>query len=381
MPHLKDVHTLLARLLTLDAYRPLQYFVVAVGMIAMIVNTMPNHTASLQIVLWSCLGYFAAAWALRVVHAVRSGRPSAYLRSGMFVFDALAVLPTPIALAFGVPQTTAWLFGTFWMLKTAILSPGLSRLARVIKVEAKPLSSVLVIFTIVIFFAATLMHLIEGDGKPEAFGTLPASMWWAIATLTTVGYGDAVPITHLGRIVAGIVMICGVGVFGLLTGILATGFVEDSRRHNFVQNWQVVKSVPFFRSLDPVGLIEISRMLRRLDISEGTTVVRRGREGDCMYFIAAGEVEVEIMPPVRLGPGAFFGEMALLGDGVRNATVTTTLPSTLLVLDLADFRAFTATHPGLAEVIEAEAISRAGEAKQVTADSIPREIVSPRISD
>jgi voltage-gated potassium channel len=91
-------------------------------------------------------------------------------------------------------------------------------------------------------------------------------------------------------------------------------------------------------------------------------VIRRGQEGDCMYFVASGEVEVQLDPqPVRLGPGAFFGELALMGSGIRNATVRTTLPTTLLILEMAEFRTFTAHHPALARAIEEEAQRRAGK--------------------
>ena len=81
-----------------------------------------------------------------------------------------------------------------------------------------------------------------------------------------------------------------------------------------------------------------------------------------MYFIAAGEVEVDVMPhPVRLGEGAFFGELALLGDMVRTANVSTIKASTLLVLDVADFRTLMARHIELARAIDAEAKRRLGD--------------------
>ncbi len=346
-----------------NGYRLLQCAVIAVGLAAMATITMPNQPETrgiaLGLILWACLAFFAAEWATHVLHAARSDRLANYMKSGAWLVDALAVLPIPAAFALNIPKNSAWLLGSLWLLKLASISPGIARLGRVIRIEAKPLLSVLVIFLMVLFFAGAALNLLERDTQPEAFGSLPAALWWAVATLTTTGYGDAVPATYPGRIIAGVVMICGLGVFGLLTGILATGFVEDSRRHNFVQNWDLVKGVPFFRMLDPAGIIEIARMLRRIELPESTAVVRRGREGDCMYFVASGEVEVEVHPkPVRLGPGAFFGEMALLGGGKRNADVTTTLPTTLLVLELADFRAFTAHHPDLAREIELQARKR-----------------------
>ena len=341
-----------------------QVCVIAAGLAAMTLYSTGDLNEPLQIALRvalvSCLSYFAAEWAAKLALVVRTRRVRAYWSSGAWIIDALAVLPVPMALALGIPGPTAWLLGSLWLFKLALITPGLARLGRVITLEAKALVSVLTIFFMVLFFSAVSLHLLEREAQPGAFGTLPAALWWAVATLTTTGYGDAVPVTDAGRVIASFVMICGLGVFGLLTGILATGFVDESRRETFVENWNVVKNVPFFQALEPAGLIEIARMLRRWDVSEGTVVIRRGREGDCMYFVASGEVEVEVAPPVRLGPGAFFGELALLGSGVRNATVTAVRPSTLLILDAPDFRMFAAHHPALIAAIETEARRRAG---------------------
>jgi voltage-gated potassium channel len=147
---------------------------------------------------------------------------------------------------------------------------------------------------------------------------------------------------------------------------LATGFAAETRRRNFIQTWGLVSKVPFFQSLDPSAITEITHMLRRLEVPERTAIIRRGKVGDCMYFIAAGEVQVEIKPaPVRLGAGAFFGELALLhADSVRTANVTTTMPATLLMLDLADFRTLTAHHPDLKRAIDAEGQRRMTENKE-----------------
>src|SRR6266576_2858993 len=95
--------------------------------------------------------------------------------------------------------------------------------------ESGPLLSVLMIFLMVLFLASVAVHFLERDVQPVAFGSVPAALWWAVATVTTVGYGDVVPITPLGRLVAAFVMICGLGVFGLWTGILATGFAAETR--------------------------------------------------------------------------------------------------------------------------------------------------------
>jgi len=78
--------------------------------------------------------------------------------------------------------------------------------------------------------AATLLWLVESPGQPEAFGSIPRSMWWAVATLTTVGYGDIVPVTALGRVFAALTALCGIGIIALPTGILAGAFSDAIRK-------------------------------------------------------------------------------------------------------------------------------------------------------
>lgn len=378
-----DENSILARLKPiarrLGTRRVLDTAVVVTGLVAIAAYSLPGgedwQNIALQAVLWACLGVFALEWGLALLTAPSR---AAYWRSPGWLLDAIAVLPVPIALLCGAPSPLAWLLGAFWLFKLVRTSPGLARLGRVITLEARPLGSVLVLFLTILFFSAVALHLAERHVQPQAFGSLPSALWWAVATLTTTGYGDAVPVTQLGRVVAGFVMICGVGVFGLLTGILATGFVDESRRQNFMQTWQLVTSVPFFAALDAESVIELSRLLRPWQVSEGSVIIRRGNSGDCMYFITSGEVEIEIEPrPVRLGAGAFFGELALLGNGIRNATVRSTLPTTLLVLDLPDFRVFCAGHRDMSAAIEAEAQRRAdrGNAGQPVTDGRARAAV------
>jgi voltage-gated potassium channel len=258
----------------------------------------------------------------------------------------------------GLPANVAWLLASLWVLKLAMIVPGLGMLGRVLKLEARALASVVVIFLTILILASVALYALEGAAQPQQFGSMPLALWWAVTTLSSTGYGDAVPATFLGRLIAGIVMISGLGVFGLWTGILATGFAAEHRRRDFIRNWDLVTRVPFLKNLDPPTVIELTRMLRRLDLAEKTVVVRRGRPGDCMYFIASGEVEVKIEPPIKLSAGAFFGEMALLTGAPRTANVVTTEATTLLALEVADFHQLTAHHPELARAVAAEAARR-----------------------
>jgi voltage-gated potassium channel len=344
------------------------YVAVVVGVCAMVLSTIdPAYDAAhrgITGVLWACLAYFAFEWAVRIRGAVQAGRGLAYLTSGRGLVDAAGAIAVPVALALGVEPRTAWLLAVVWIVKVIPGIPGLRQLRRVLVVESGPLASVLVIFLTVLFLGSVAVHFFERDVQPATFGTVPAALWWAVVTLTTTGYGDVVPVTLPGRIVAALVMISGLGVFGLWTGILATGFAAETRRDNFLKTWESVTKVPFFANLGPAAIADVTQMLRTIDLPPRTTIIRKGQQGDCMYFIASGEVEVDLPgKKVRLGAGAFFGEMALLGNNLRSANITTTRLSKLLVLDLVDFRLLMARHPDLAQTIDTEAHRRELENK------------------
>ena len=339
------------------------YVAVIVGIAMMVLLTVdPAYEAAhhwVDTTLWACLAFFVFEWVLRLRHAALAHRLAAYALSGRGFVDAMSAIAVPIAISFGSHPKSAWLLAAFWMLKVVPGIPGLRQLRRVLVLESGPLLSVLVIFLMVLFIASVAVYYLERDAQPTAFGSVPSALWWAVATLTTTGYGDVVPITPLGRMVAAVVMICGLGVFGLWTGILATGFAAETRRDNFLKTWESVSKVPFFASLGPAAIADVTHMLRTMDLPARTTIIRKGAPGDCMYFIAEGEVEVELPgKKVTLGEGAFFGEMALLGSNLRSANIATRRVSKLLVLDLVDFRLLMARHPDLAETIDAEAKRR-----------------------
>jgi voltage-gated potassium channel len=358
---------LLARFVAATAGRNMTrpaYVVVLIGVATMILLTVsPAYEAAhhwVEAALWACLAFFAFEWLVRLRHAVMSQRASAYLISFRGAMDAAAVLAVPAAILLGAQPKTAWLLSVIWLVKVIPAVPGLRQLRRVLVLESGPLLSVLMIFLIVLFLGSVAVYFLERDAQPGVFSSIPAALWWAVATLTTTGYGDVVPITPMGRFVAALVMICGLGVFGLWAGILATGFAAETRRDNFLRTWESVSKVPFFATLGPAAIADVTNMLRTIDLPPRVTLMRKGQQGDCMYFIAAGEVEVDLPAgkKVRLGDGAFFGEMALLGNTLRSANITTTKLSKLLVLDLVDFRLLMARHPDLAQTIDAEAKRR-----------------------
>ncbi|WP_230554089.1 cyclic nucleotide-gated ion channel [Reyranella aquatilis] len=277
----------------------------------------------------------------------------------------LAVMPA-VMLAGGysiVGADAASIFCILWILKLGLHAPAFGTLARVISNERAPIASVLIVFAILLMSAATGAHIAERAGQPQQFGSLPNAMWWSVVTLTTTGYGDVVPLTPAGRIIGSLLMISGIAVLALMTGVLATGFAQEERRREYLRVWDQVSRVPIFTSLGVVTLSEIVGKLRTRYYPARVTVLRRGDPGDSMFFISSGEVEVRLPTggTVRLGEGAFFGEMSLLNRQPRAASIATTAPTTLLVLYASDFYEIASHIPALAEAVENEARRRRDE--------------------
>src|SRR5437762_11920538 len=135
------------------------------------------------------------------------------------------------------------------------------------------------------------------------------------------------------------------------------------RRREFLRTWELVAKVPFFRNIGASLIAEVARLLRPRDFPEGAVIMRRGQAGDCMYFIIDGQVEIQLLSrEAYLGPGQFFGEVALLTGAPRNATVVAAESSLLLSLDLVEFHELLVRHPELARIIHEEAPQRPGDA-------------------
>jgi voltage-gated potassium channel len=359
-------------------FRAVHHAMLATGIGIMLANTEPGWrlagAAAVEIGFGIVCAFFVAEYLLRLA-AVPAGRHRGKWRSRLAwavsfggVCDLIGILPGVLAILSN--PGSASLFAFVWVFKLVRYAPGLASLERVIGDSRHALLSVLLGFGIVLLVSASLAYLLERAAQPEVFGSIPAALWWAIVTLTTTGYGDVVPVTPAGRVLAGVVMVSGVIVFALWAGILATGFAEETRRREFLRTWDLVATVPFFHDVGAAVIADVARLLRPHEYPAGAAIVRRGEPGDCMYFLVAGEVEVQVSPePVVLGPGDFFGEVALLSGGPRNATIVALRPCTVLSLDIADFRELLGRQPALARVIHEEAQRRPGEA----AHNNPRE--------
>jgi voltage-gated potassium channel len=366
-----------------EMFRLIHHSMIVLGVAALVLGTVPRFAAAygtaLDVVFYLALAFFAAEYICRlyVVPEAPWSQHGRRWRDRLYWSMTLQGLVglcstwiVGVAVVLSPDLSSVRLACVTWLFKFVPYSEGLALLGRVIGNARSTLVSVLLAFVIVLLSAGTLAYLVEREVQPETFGSVPAALWWAIVTLTTTGYGDAVPVTLVGRLLGGSVMICGIALFALWAGIVANGFAEEVKRRDLQRTWELVTKVPLFNAVGAETIAEVTRLLRPRDVPEGVVLVRRGEPGDCMYFIVSGEIEIRIRPkPLRLGAGAFFGEIALITGEPRTATVVAARPSVMLVLHLTDFRHLAARRPELMAAIAEESSRRVAHNKALDDDS------------
>ena len=160
-----------------------------------------------------------------------------YATSFLAIIDLVAILPfyLPMLLPFDLRIIRILrLVRIFRVFKIGRYSKSVATIGRVFyeRKEQLVIAAGAVLFLLII--ASSLMYYIENPAQPESFTSIPAAMWWGVATLTTVGYGDVYPVTPLGKCLGAIIAILGVGLFALPAGILAGGFAEQIEKKNEV---------------------------------------------------------------------------------------------------------------------------------------------------
>ena len=214
---------------------------------------------------------------------------------------------------------------------------------------------------IILLFSATLIYFIERGAQPDNFGSIPAAAWWALSTLTTIGYGDVVPITPWGKLFGGVVMLLGLGMFTLPIAILAAGFSQESSRHEFVVTWSMVARVPLFSTMDVAEVAEITKLLQTRTIAAGATIVHPGESVGGMFLIASGEAVISPTSKGRhvdLREGDFFGEMALLEQRPHEHAVVAKTICRVYVLDAEALARLSRRHPAIVKRIREVARAR-----------------------
>ena len=279
-----------------------------------------------------------------------------FMLTPLMLTDLVAILPFYL--------NTTWTFDTrilrflrlLWIFRITHHSRPLQMLSMVIKRERKTLAAIFLIMGIILVLISAIIYSIEHLHQPDAFSSIPQAMWWSMATLTTVGYGDVVPQTALGKLFGLLVMFIGIGMFAVPTGILISSFSQELKRKDFITIWDMIAQVPLFSHLSANEIAAITDLLRLRTAIPGEIIFQQGDQPDSMYFIVKGEVEFNLQPqPLRRRGGDFFGELGILYKTPRTATATAQTVVELLRLDARDIETFLLSNPMIRQKITQEA--------------------------
>ncbi|MDF1735325.1 MAG: cyclic nucleotide-gated ion channel [Minwuia sp.] len=288
-------------------------------------------------------------------HGPVVGRVRYALSIGALI-DLVAFLPFYLAIFLGADLRVLRVLRLLRFLKLMRYSSALMTLQRVFYDERRALiASLLIMFGLLIISSTAIYHA-ERHAQPEDFGSIPAAMWWSLATLTTVGYGDIVPVTLYGKMIGGVVMLFGLGMFALPLGIIAMGFSQEVNQRQFVVTPVMVGKVPLFEDLDAREIVRISRMMRARRYAADETIIQRGSEPtEELLFVANGIVTVESTAGVRVvADGGVFGiETVLRLEKVVTSAVAET-PVQLMMLAAQDARDLVRRHPELEGALRAQ---------------------------
>ena len=358
---------------------------IVVNLVAVALESVPkyreDYALAFALIEYVSLVVFTAEYALRLWSSVEHGphqhMSSArarlkYALSPAGIVDLAAVLPFWFAFVLPADLRFILVFRIVRFFKIARYSPAMRSLLDVLYAERRALSGCLGIAMGAALVAAALMHLAEGKVQPDKLGTIPDALWWSAVTIGTIGYGDVVPVTALGKVIATGTIFLGLIMIALPVGIIANAFSEQIHRRDFIVTWGMIARVPLFAELDAAEIADVMQLLRAKLAEAGEIVVREGEAAHSMYFIAAGEVEVALKgKKMRLGVGQFFGEVAVLRRSRRSATATAVTRTSLLVLAAQDLHALMQRDPRIAKRV-----------KDVVDKRVGREALTPkRVAD
>jgi voltage-gated potassium channel len=178
--------------------------------------------------------YILRIWTAKYKYPTSKFPRLKYIFSFMGIVDLLAILPFYLPLLKNIDLRYLRILRLFRLVRIFKLNryyDSLDLIRRVIKNEKEKLVITIFIVFILLLFASSIMYYIENQIQPEQFTDIPTTVWWAVATLTTIGYGDVYPITPIGKLLGGVVAILGIGLIALPSGIISSGLISETSKN------------------------------------------------------------------------------------------------------------------------------------------------------
>jgi voltage-gated potassium channel len=275
---------------------------------------------------------------------------AAYIVTPAAIIDFIAIAPFVLGFFLDLNLRTLVLLRLLRLFKLGRYSTGFQSLIEAVRRERQALlASFLVLFSVVLI-AASLAYIAERSVQPEAFGSIPAAVWWALETVTTVGYGDVIPKTLPGRIIGGLTMMTGILMIALPVAIIGSSFTEVVRQRSFVVTFGLIARMQIFAGLSADVLSDLLGVLKAMTVESGTPIIPAGGDDDALYIVAAGIVELDDRGMRRrLDAGETFGTGPdYNAPGSRLPALSMTRVK-ILMIERMDLLNIVAGHPELAE--------------------------------
>ena len=213
------------------AFDAVVFFLIIFSIITLTIETLPDLSPTTKWALHICevviVAFFTIEYILRIA---TSSRKRSYIFSFHGIIDLVAILPFYLSIGFDLRSARALrLFRIFRILKLARYNDAMARFGKAVSYAKEEVMIFLFATLILLYLSAVGIYYFEHQTQPENFGSIIHSLWWALATLSTVGYGDAYPMTVGGKLFTFVILMCGLGVVAVPAGIVSSALSKVVR--------------------------------------------------------------------------------------------------------------------------------------------------------
>jgi len=214
------------------------YSLIIINIVALVLESYKdlrtNYNFAFQVieifsVIVFTLEYFLRIWVADLDEQYKKSRLK-FILSPLGLVDLFAILPFYLPMFLTIDLRVIRILRLFRFLrifKLSRFSRSLRTISHVVKKTKTDLEITIFIAFVLLILSSTLMYYVENDVQPDKFASIGDSLWWAVATLTTVGYGDVYPVTGVGKLIGSAIAMIGIGIVALPTGIISSAFIDE----------------------------------------------------------------------------------------------------------------------------------------------------------